>query len=222
MRKSTLAACVGMLAASVSAPLLAAEGGQLALGVTAGTLGIGPEVSYRFNDRIGLRANGGFFNQSDTDDLDDIEYDADLKLDSFGAMLDWYPLGGGFRISAGARVNNNKIDLLGTPTTAVEIGNVTYTPAQVGTLTGTITTRSFAPTLTLGYGGKLAQGITLGFEFGLMMQGAPRIDNLQASGALASNQAFLAQLAIEEQQAEADAHKFKLWPILQIGLAWRF
>jgi hypothetical protein len=215
-----MATIVGLLAAA-SAPLCA-EDGRLAVGATAGTLGLGPEVSYRFNERVGLRANGGFFDYSDTDDLDDIEYDADLKLNSFGAMLDWYPAGGGFRISAGGRINNNKIDLVGAPTTAVEIGDVTYTPAQVGTLTGTVTTRSFAPALTLGYGGKLAKGLTLGFELGVMLQGSPKIDNLQATGSLANNQAFLTQLAIEEQQAEDDADDFKLWPILQISLAWRF
>jgi len=55
-----------------------------------------------------------------------------------------------------------------------------------------------------------------------MLQGSPKIDNLQATGSLASNQAFLTQLAIEEQQAEDDADDFKMWPILQISLSYRF
>jgi hypothetical protein len=224
MRKSIVvaAACGLFTAASVSLPVHA-EDGSLAIGATGGTLGLGPEISYRFNDHVGIRVNGGFYDYDDTDDLDDIEYDATLKLNSFGAMLDWYPLGGGFRISAGGRVNDNKIDLAGTPSAPVEIGNVTYTPAQVGTLTGTVTTDSFAPALTLGYGGKLAKGFTFGFELGVMLQGSPKIDNLTATGGtLASNPAFLTQLAVEENNAEEDAKDFKLWPIVQLSLAYRF
>ncbi len=214
-------AIIALAAGAVSAPAVADEG-RLAIGITGGTLGIGPEVSFRFSDHLGLRANGGFYDYSNTDDLDDIEYDADLKLNSIGAMLDWYPMGGGFRVSAGGRINNNEIDLAGTPTTTVEIGDVNYSPAQVGSLLGTVTTRNFAPTLSLGYGGKLAKGFTFGFELGVMMQGSPQIDNLRATGLLASDPAFIQQLAIEEQRAEDDADDFKLWPILQIGLLYRF
>jgi hypothetical protein len=137
-------------------------------------------------------------------------------------MLDLYPFGGGFRLSAGLRNNKNRIDLAGTPTTNVEIGEITYTPAQVGTLSGTVHTKKSAPTFSLGYGGKLAKGFTFGFELGVMMQGSPKIENLTATGTLASNQAFQQQLALEEQRAEDDADDFKLWPVIQIGLAYRF
>ena len=223
MRKLVMATITGLgvAASAVSLPALA-EGGNLAFGVSAGTLGLGPEISWRLNEHIGLRASGGFYNHDDSENLDDIDYDASLKLNSFGAMVDWYPFSGGFRFSAGGRINNNKIDLLGTPATNVQIGDVTYTPAQVGTLSGTVKTGGFAPTLTLGYGGKLAKGFTFGIELGVMLQGSPKIDNLAASGTLASNAAFIQQLALEEQRAEDDAHDFKLWPIIQIGLLYRF
>jgi len=217
----SMIAAFAFAASTASVPAFADEG-RLAIGITGGTLGIGPEVSYRFSDKVGLRANGGFYDYNDTDDLDDIEYDANLKLNSIGAMLDWYPMGGGFRISAGGRINNNEIDLEGTPTTTVEIGDVNYSPAQVGSLLGTVTTSNFAPALSLGYGGKLAKGFTFGFELGVMLQGSPKIDNLRSTGSLAANPAFLQQLAIEEQRAEDDADDFKLWPILQIGLLYRF
>ncbi len=130
----------------------------------------------------GVRVNGGFFDHGESEDLDDIEYDANLKLNSFGALLDWYPFSGGFRISAGGRINNNKIDLEGRPTTNVEIGDVTYTPTQVGALLGSVNTDGFAPAFTLGYGGKLAKGFTFGVEVGVMLQGSPKIDNLRATG----------------------------------------
>jgi hypothetical protein len=39
---------------------------------------------------------------------------------------------------------------------------------------------------------------------------------------LSSNSTFQQQLAIEELRAEDDAHDFKDWPIIQIGLTYRF
>lgn len=223
MRKHCMAIAGLGLAGFLAALPAHAEDGQLALGVTGGTLGIGPEISWRFSERVGLRANGGFFDASRNEELDDIDYDADLKLNSFGAMLDWYPFGGGFRVSAGGRINNNEIDLEGAPTVDTEIGDTTYTPQQIGTIAGTVKSDSFAPTLSLGYGGKLAKGLTFSFELGVMMQGSPKIENLASTGGtLSSNSTFLAQLALEEQRAEDDAKDFKYWPIIQIGLAYRF
>lgn len=192
------------------------------LGVSGGSLGIGPEVAYRFNSHAGLRGNAGFYSYSHNDDLDDLNYDADLKLESYGLMADWYPTGGGFRISAGVRSNDNHVELFGTPTTSVQIGNTTYTPAQVGTLTGTIETNSLAPALTLGYGGSFRNGFTLGFELGVMFQGSPTVENLKATGLLASNTTFQTNLRQEELNVESDAKDFRYWPILQLHFLYRF
>ncbi len=202
-------------------PAMAADG-KVAIGLTGGTLGLGPEVSFRVAQKLGVRLNGGFYDYDHSDELDDIDYDATLKLNSFGAALDWYPAGGGFRLSAGARSNGNKIDLVGTPTSSVEIGDVTYTPAQVGTLSGTIKTKDLAPVLSLGYGGKIAKGFTLSFEVGVMFQGSPKIENLAATGSLASNGAFLAEIEEEELEIEDDAKDFKYYPIVQLGFLYRF
>jgi putative salt-induced outer membrane protein YdiY len=137
-------------------------------------------------------------------------------------LLDWYPFGGGFRLSAGARLNNNEVRLAGTPATAVQIGPTTYTPAQVGTLTGTITGQDLAPTLTLGYGGQLAKGFTMGVEVGAMLQGSPKLQNLQASGLLAQNPSLQNDLKAEALAIENDASQFKIWPVLQLHVLYRF
>jgi hypothetical protein len=212
----------GVVAVLVALPVAAADG-KLTVGVSGGTYGIGPELAYRVNSRLGVRVSGGFFNYSRAEDVDDIDYDAKLKLNSFGAALDLYPFGGGFRLSAGGRINHNKIGLLGTPSSSVEIGDVTYTPAQVGTLSGTVKGKSFAPTLTLGYGGTVAPGFTLGFELGVLAQGAPQISQLHSTGGtLSSNPAFLAELEKERQNAAEDMDSFKLWPVIQLHVLYRF
>jgi hypothetical protein len=217
---SIRAAVVALLALG-AVPAMAAEGGQWHVGVGGGTLGISPEVGYRFGSHAGVRVNGGFFDVDRDEEIDDIDYDASLKLNSMGVMADWYPFGGSFRLSAGARSNSNKLDLLATPTTSQEIGDETYTPEQIGTLTGGVRFKDFAPALTLGWGGKFGKGFTVGFEAGVLFQGSPKLSLAANGGLLANDPTFLAELEKERREAEEDAD-FKLWPVLQLNFAWRF
>jgi len=49
---------------------------------------VGPHVAFRPNAHLGLRANAGFLSVSRDEAVDDINYDGDLNLNSYGAMLD--------------------------------------------------------------------------------------------------------------------------------------
>ena len=192
------------------------------IGATGGTLGAGPELAYRNGHYVGIRADAGFLSYSHNEAVSQIDYNGRLKLDSYGLAADVFPFGGGFRISAGARKNDNKIELNGTPSTSVTVGNNVYTPAQVGTLSGTVKSNSFAPTISLGYGGALAKGFTVGAELGVMFQGTPKVNNYHATGLLASTPAFEADLAAEEQKVNDKVHSYQYWPIAQILLLYRF
>ena len=215
-------AAMALLACGLPAGVCAAGAGQWHLGVSAGTLGITPEIGYRFGEHAGLRFNSSFFDYDRSEEIDDIDYDGTLKLSSVGLMADWYPFGGSFRLSAGARANSNHIDLQAQPTANVEIGDEVYTPAQVGTLTGGVSFRDFAPALTLGWGGKLGRGFTMGFEAGVLLQGSPKVALASSGGLLANDPDFLVELERERASAEQDADDFKLWPVIQLHFAWRF
>jgi len=196
--------------------------GTWTLGVTGGTLGIGPEIAYRPGKYFGMRANAGFFSYNRDETVDQISYNGRLKLNSVGVAADWYPLGGGFRISAGARNNSNKIDLNGTPSSSVTVGNNVYTPAQIGTLSGTVKGDYFAPMLSLGYGGTFAKGFTLGAELGVMFQGSPKVSDYHATGLLASDPNFQADVQRERARVEDKVHSYQYWPIAQVQLLYRF
>jgi hypothetical protein len=201
---------------------MAAEGGIWSLGVSGGTLGISPEVGYRFGEHGGLRLNGGFLDYDRSEEIDEIDYDGTLQLNSIGVMADWYPLGGSFRISAGARSSKNRIDLAAEPTGNVDIGDDTFTPAEVGRLDGRVDFKNFTPTVTLGWGGKFRNGFTFGFEAGVMMQGSPQLSLEASGGTLSNDPGFQAELEEERQQAEEDAEDFKLWPVIQLHFTYRF
>lgn len=215
-------AALATAAAALAAPAAAQDSGGVSVAVSGGTLGVGPELGYRASEKFGLRASATFLGVDRTVESDGIEYDGSLDLESYGAALDLYPFGGGFRLSGGARMANNGVGLLATPTTDVEVGDMTYTPEEIGTLTGRVEPRSFAPTLTLGYGGGASKGVKFGIDAGVMFQGAPKVTRLTATGTLANDPDFQAELAREKAEIEADLDSFKLFPIVQLSLGYRF
>lgn len=219
----TLAALAAATLACTAHSALAQDGeGAASVGLTAGTLGIGPEVGYRVNQTIGIRANASLLSFGADFDSDDVAYRGDVDLKSGGLMLDVYPFGGGFRLSAGARINGNKGELKATPTGTVDIGNGTYTAAQVGTITGKMDVKDFAPALTLGYGGGLRRGLVFTVEAGVLFQGAVRVNQFTSTGTLANDNAFRANLELERQSLRDDVDDYKVYPILQLGVKYRF
>lgn len=208
----------GIAAIALAMTGTAAVAQHVTVAVTGGTLSVGPELGYRVNDRFGVRANATFLTINQGFDSDDIEYDGRVKLKSAGAMLDLYPFGGSFRISGGARVNGNNGRVVATPTGPVEIGDRTYTPAQVGTLTGRAETKNLAPALTLGWGGGNRTGFNFGFEAGALFQGKVRIPEFSSSSGLINP----ADLAAERQSIQDDVDDYKVYPILQLAIGYRF
>lgn len=215
------ASFLAFCAALAATPAMAQEGGFSA-GVTGGTLGVGPEVGYRISEKLAVRANATFFNFSRSVDSDDVVYDGDLELQSFGAIIDLHPFGGGFRISGGARISENRVNLAATPTQSVEIGGEEYTPAEIGTLSGSVEPSNIAPTATIGWGGGLTRGLKFGVDVGVMFQGSPEVEDFVATGTLRNDPDFLLALAAEEEQIEEDINFLKLYPIVQLSIGYRF
>lgn len=222
--KIKLAALAATMLTFAAQPALAQDDeGAASVGLTAGTLGIGPEVGYRVNKTIGVRANLSLLSFGADFDSDDVAYRGDIDLKSGGLMLDVYPFGGGFRVSAGARINGNKGELKATPSGAtIDIGEDTYTAAEIGTLSGKAEVKDFAPALTLGYGGGLRRGLAFTLEAGVLFQGAVRIKEFTSTGTLANDAAFRADLERERRSLQDDVDDYKVYPILQAGLKYRF
>lgn len=201
--------------------------GKASVGVTAGSLGVGPEIGYRFSQHVGVRANGGFLGVDHSFSSGGIEYDGHAKLSSAGVLVDLYPFGGGFRISAGARYNGTNGNVRATPDGPTKIGSLVFTPEQIGTITGRADLREFAPQLTLGYGGKLRKGLAFTVEAGALFQGAVRIRDFTSNGTLATDPTiagttYRGELAKQRQKLQDSANDYQVYPILQFGLKYRF
>lgn len=222
MNKS-IALIFAAIAASTSVTAHAEDGdnARLSVGLTGGTLGIGPEVGYRVSEMFGVRANATFLNISRGIDSSGINYDGKAKLKSGGVMVDVYPFGGGFRLSGGLRINGNEARVVATPTTSVQVGNNNYQPQEIGTLRTETDLKSLAPTLTVGYGGGLSKGLVFGIEGGAMFQGKMKIKPLTYTGNVALG-TIATDLENERREIEDDIDGFKVYPILQLTLGYRF
>jgi len=199
-----------------------AEPGRVTVAVSGGTLGIGPEVGLRPSPILGLRASAGFLGLGHDVDVDDINYHGDLKLRSYGANADLYPFGNAFRISAGFRISRNRVDLVATPTQPVSIGGTTYSPEEIGTIEGRVKARKFAPTLTVGVARNLRKGLAWSLDAGVMFHGRPRTRDLTATGELATNPAFQADLLAEQADIEDKVDDYKIYPIVQLSIGYAF
>lgn len=214
MRWRALASVLfGLLAAVPSA--WAADFG---LGLRAGTQGFGGELGMGLGQHFALRA--GYYKASVSGDYDDtdITYDGDLDVGGTGLIADFYPFKNGFHISAGYFSNDNAIGLEATPTGPQEIGDTTYTPAEIGTLTGDVAFDDTAPYFGLGWG-RLTGAKRLGFlvDLGFLKQGSGDVTLVSSTGLVAQD-----DLDAEVAEIEDDIKDYDFWPVLSFGLAIRF
>jgi hypothetical protein len=186
-----------------------------------GTLGVGGGVAIGIGQRIGLRASGNIQPWELTQEYDDVEFTLNLSSPSFSALLDLY-VAGPLRLSGGAVFFGGDTEVRGRLTGPVAIGNQTYTADQVGTLSGVFDTSETAPYAGIGLG-KVGgrKGMSFMLDLGVAFQGAPAV-NLSATGPIASQPAFQANLAQEETNIEEDARPFRFYPVLSLGLVLGF
>lgn len=208
------------LPAAMTASLARAEStpSHVEVAVTAGTLGIGPEVTVRPSPLWSVRASAGFLKVGHNVDDSDIIYAGKLALSSYGLSADIYPFKGNFRVSGGFRINDNKVRLTATPTGTVTVGDQQYSAASVGTLYGSAKANQFAPLATIGYGGALTKGLRFGIDAGALFEGPPRMSDLTSTTSLIS----ASDIAAEEDKVNGKIHKLTAYPIVQVSLGWAF
>lgn len=199
----------------VAEPAAAADFG---LGLRAGTQGLGLEFGVGFTRWIGLRAAGYTLDVSGSRDEGGIDYDGTLELGGYGLLVDFFPMRGTFRLTAGVFSNRNAVELEAAPSAPIEIGGGTYDPAIVGTLVGDVSFDDTAPYFGIGWG-NVARGRRVGFlaDLGVLRQGAGEVTLAATSGLVDP-----ADLAAEEAELEADIEDYKYWPVISFGLSIRF
>ncbi|PQA88490.1 hypothetical protein [Hyphococcus luteus] len=211
--------------AAIAAPGAAmAQTTGISVGPSAGTDGIGADAFYKISPFVAARAGFRYADISISKTIDDVRYDLDFGFTGGLAALDIHPFANGFRVSGGAYFSGRNVDLGATPARPVEIGDRTYTPAEVGVLTGSSDWNNAAPFLGLGFNNGLNAVKRFGFQamLGAAYIGDPDVTLEATGGLLASDPTFQADLDKEEQRLADDLDDFPFHPILSLGFTVRF
>lgn len=209
---------------------LAATSALAAVGATlkVGTLGVGADTTIGISERVNARVNLNYFSYGKviTEDADEDgsgggTIKPQLKLLTIGALLDWHPWAQGFRLSAGLYLNKNKLDLTAELSDTVDINDREYSLSDVG---GTVDFNSLAPYLGLGYGNAVGSNGNWHFSFdiGAMFQGSPQIDLRATASDPALQSQLNADLAAEKKNLEDDLGVFTIYPVVSLGVSYRF
>jgi len=194
---------------------------EFSAGVRAGTLGLGIEGSWKPFKYLDIRLGGNTFTFDSDGPQAGIEYDQELTLETFylsaNIVFDNSPM----RISLAGYSNGNELYMINDSMQDQEIGGVLYPGSGIGTLTSTTTFSSISPYFGIGYDFNIKGNIGMSVDFGVLWQGEPLVE-LAADGALATNAGFQVALEAERRELEEEFNEFKVWPVLQLGVVYRF
>jgi hypothetical protein len=193
---------------------------QVGIAARASTLGIGAEVSYRLNRMVGIRVGGNYLRFSRDASIQNIDYHLTPRFESGTAIVDLYPIGGALHLSGGFLLNHNEGTMVARLNQNVQIGGNTYTPDQIGSLTGTVDFRKTAPYVGLGLAGHGSVAFLL--DLGVGITGTPRVNLVGQTPLTGSAKAtFDADVAQELAQVRADIDGksyLKFHPVLSLGV----
>lgn len=208
------------------ASVTSAQASPYDLGLSAGTLGVGPQLgAVIVPNQLHIRLVSGLVDYTDTFEVEGIDYDGDLELRNMAVLVDYHPFKHFFRISGGVILNDTSFSAAGK----VDVGEtysangVTYTAQAGDEVSGEANYDSFAPYVGVGVGSASAMpGLSFTADLGLMFLGSPSttIDINTASSSNQSDADRYADSAEADLAAELD--EYELYPVLQIGATYRF
>lgn len=207
-------------AAVACTPSLASA--QLGIAARAGTLGIGGEVALDLSDRLVVRGGLGVTTLDVSTTFDGVRVDLELPDSWYNVGLDLY-LSRAFRIGGGLLIRPDDPTLTGAFEEPIDIGGRPFTPEEIGTLTGVLSSDDRAPYVLVGFGRHTASGIGLSLDVGAAFTGDPSV-SLSAEGGTFSDEAELdARLEQESRNFEDDMKTYlRIWPILSLGVRLGF
>lgn len=215
-RKLSCLALLGVLSTSTA---LADD--NLWVGVKAGTLGLGAEVTWRPLPWFDLRGGFNTFDYDEDGSQSGINYDATLELQTLYATANFRVPASPFRFTAGLFSNDNELELASVETGSYDIGGTVYTADDVGTLSSRSSFNSVSPYAGIGFDFGLFGQVGLNFDVGVLLQGDPTV-TLAADGALANDPTFMASLEEERVQLENEVDKLKAYPVVSLALNFNF
>jgi hypothetical protein len=217
-----------------------AFGQRVAVGGKMSTLGIGVETTAAVTKRSNVRGSFNFLNYGRDASSAGIHYDGSIAFRSVQTTYDQY-LAGPFHVSPGLLLynGNHGSAVASVPAGRMfSVGNTQYFSNPSNPINGNaeLNFRKAAPIVLLGFGNPLSRGphrFGINVDFGVVFQGEPDFRlNLTGSactlnptiGCLnaSSDPTVVANIQREEERIRTDLEPLKYYPVLSIGIGWKF
>ena len=216
--KSAAAAAMAALALAALAGTAQAQ----EVDVHGGTLGAGIGAALPLNSWTGVHAEFEGLGFSHSVNVNDNQYDGHLKLLQGGLYMDVFPFhSSGFRLTAGALINDDELSAHAVPNAQgnYKIGD-DFVPAVGPAPSATVTLPRVMPYVGIGYGHKpVSKGFGLTFDLGVAY-GRPRTHyNVPAIYSMFTTQANIDE---QEQKINDKVERYKIYPVVQLGVSYRF
>lgn len=206
----------------------AAGASDMGLSVDLGSPGLGAHMVVALKTDLNARIGINAFDYSYSTTPGNTKYDLKLKLRTLDALLDYYPGGSQFRVTAGLVYDGNKVHAVAQPDSAGNYnfqGNV-YSAALSGQVDSNTDFRNLAPYLGVGFGNVFRDqaGWSFGGDLGVMFSGAPRA--VLSNAGCTSGAAICAQLAsslvLENVKLNDKLDSLHYFPVVRLSLSYKF
>lgn len=197
------------------------EGEGWALDVRAGSLGIGADLSRSIvPGLLNVRAGASFFAYSSDLDISGITYESRLKLGGVPIAVDVFPFRNWFRIGGGMIINLNEVSGNTPSAGIVTIGGNQYNIQDFGRLDVKTNLNRVAPYFGVGFNNPIKKSGRFGFftDIGFMYHGTPTA-TLTPGISVPQLQADIDE---EMQEVNNEIEDYKFFPIVQLGISYRF
>jgi len=210
---------IGLATVILGAQLAAA--GEVGITPKIGTLGIGGEVTVGLGSLFNLRAGYNGFNYDRDFDMDEAEVRGRARWSTIPILLDWHVFEGGFRISAGGVINNNRVAISAIPNQTLRLQDTDY---EVDSLDGSIDFNRLGYYAGIGYGNAVGQDGHWHFacDFGVMNHGEPKVSASAVARDPAIQSALNDALAREVADYQDDVRPYQWYPVISVGVSFTF
>lgn len=215
---------LGLMSFAGAAQAQSFSADRWAVGVNAGTDGLGGELKYSLNRHFVFRLRGEALNFNHSVNSDGVHYSGKIKFGTGGAFVDWHPFANGFLLTGGVIAGQREVNLNGTPESAtVVIDGHAYTAADVGEIYGRARLPDAAGFVGLGYDSTFVHRGPIGVSViaGVQLGGRPDV-KLTPTGLLATTPQLQGDVVTEEAKIRHDLDFTQTYPAISVGLSYRF